>query len=48
VPIAANLRHDQLDEVITDWLLTRTPPGAAADDTPSPPNWPSPSAWRGT
>ena len=30
VPIAANLRHDQLDEVITeDWLVGATPPADA-------------------
>jgi exoribonuclease-2 len=42
VPIAANLRHDQLDEVITEATLT----GEAVADYPSRPSWPSASAWR--
>jgi exoribonuclease-2 len=36
VPIAANLRHDQLDAVVTEASLT----GEAPADYPSPPNWP--------
>jgi exoribonuclease-2 len=43
VPIAANLRHDQLDDVITEASLT----GEAVADYPSRPSWPSPSAWPG-
>jgi exoribonuclease-2 len=42
VPIAANLRHDQLDEVITEATLT----GEAVADYPLRPSWPSASAWR--
>ena len=45
VPIVANLRHDQLDAVITeavaDWARRRP-------TTPSRANWRSPSAWRAT
>ena len=36
VPIAANLRHDQLDGVITEASLT----GGAPADYPLPPSWP--------
>ena len=45
VPIAANLRHDQLDEVVTEASLT----GEARGRLPlRAPSWPSASAWRGT
>jgi exoribonuclease-2 len=42
VPIVSNLRHDQLDAVITESSLTGQEPAA----TRTPPSWPSPSAWR--
>ena len=45
VPIAANLRHDQLDAVITEASLTGEAP---ADYAVRAANWPSPSAWRAT
>ncbi len=45
VRIVGNLRHDQLDSVITEATLDGR--GAGRLRTCAP-NWPSPSAWRGT